>query len=401
MTDPFEERASLCALNRIFGYEPGIALELIRTFGSASALFREPSENITESLRGWSRTRLASRISESAFESAAMEIEKLGSDGCKFIGIGEKGYPTLLAECADPPLGLYFRGLSEPEDVFLGKPSIAVVGTRALTYYGKDWCRRIVGSMSKSSAKPLIVSGLAIGVDVTAHQAALESGLPTVAVMATGIDSVYPSTHRAIGRKISETEHCALISDYPPGTEAVKVNFIRRNRIIAGICQATILVESRIKGGGMMTARLANSYERDVFALPGRLDDPASQGCNLLISENLAESIGDIGLLLSKLGLGKPDVSIKENFKSGIEEKYKGSMPEPEFEDLVRLAIRIKARRGISIDELCSLLNWPFSKVSRLTNLLECDGFISIDLLQHCSARLVENMLTGEKNEYL
>ena len=379
-----EERVAFCALNRIFGFDPAAGSGLVEKFGGAAAIFRQPQEVIEEALGGYSKIRFASQITESAFESAAMELERLASKGCRFIGLSEPGYPELLKECADAPLGLYFKGISSPEEVFGRIPCIAVVGTRKLTSYGKDWCERIVASMSKASVKPLIVSGLAIGVDVTAHKAALDSGLPTVAVMATGIEDLYPELNRAAGEKIASTEGCALVTDFPPGTEALKVNFLRRNRIIAGICQATILVESRIKGGGMMTARLAASYDREVFALPGRMDDPVSQGCNLLIRETLAEPVGDLGEFVARLGLGKSDLKLKEDFKEEVENRYRDQLQGAELESVVRLALTIKSHRGISLDELCSKLSWTYATVSRYTSLLECDGFISVDLLQHC-----------------
>lgn len=382
----FDERAALCALNRIFGFEPKIALGLIEALGSALSVFKEPEE-VAGILGGRSRSRYVSMISESAFESSAMELESLSADSCRFVGIGEPGYPALLMECDDPPLGLYYKGVSPPEEVFEGLPQVAVVGTRGLTSYGRDWCHRIVEAMSRASLKPLVVSGLALGVDAAAHRTALECGLPTVAVMATGIDKVYPSANRDVGERIISTPGCALVTDYPPGTDAIRINFLRRNRIIAGICRATILVESKIKGGGMMTARLASSYGRDVYALPGRVDDPVSQGCNLLIRENMAEQIGDIGDLVSRLGLGKARMIMKEDFKAGVEAWYRGRLPDNDCSDLVRVAMLVKGSRGISVDELCGRLNWSYSRVSGLVTTLECDGFVSVDLLQHCSAR--------------
>ena len=205
--------------------------------------------------------------------------------------------------------------------------------------------------------------------------------------MATGIDDLYPSRNKDVGESIASTPGCALVTDYPPGTAAVRINFLRRNRIIAGICRATILVESKIRGGGMMTARLAASYGRDVYALPGRIDDPVSQGCNLLIRENVAEQIGDLGELIAKLGLGKADMSQKEDFRTEVEVYYKDRMSDSDYENVVRVALAVKAHRGISVDELCAKLKWTYSHVSRLVTTLECDGFISVDLLQHCWAR--------------
>lgn len=378
-----DERAALCALNRIFGFDPKTGLRLMEDLGGAMAVFSDPS-TAREALRSYSKSKYAPSLCVGAFETAAMELEGLEEQGCRFIGIGEAGYPGLLMECEDPPIGLYYKGMSPPQDVFEGLPQVAVIGTRNITYYGKTWCRRIVEAMSKAGVTPLVVSGLALGVDVTAHREALDDGLPTVAVMATGIDRMYPQRNRDVGERIASTPRCALVSDYPPGTEAVALNFIRRNRIIAGICRATILVESRIKGGGMMTARLASSYGRDVYALPGRIDDPVSQGCNLLIRENIAEQIGDLGELVRKLGLGTSSLVLKDDFKTSVEAFYKDRQPPEESEDLVRLALLVKGHAGISLDELCGRLKWTFSRVSGLATTLECDGFISVDLLQHC-----------------
>ncbi|MBQ8061175.1 MAG: DNA-processing protein DprA [Bacteroidales bacterium] len=382
-----DERVCLCALNRIFGFEPKIGRMLVEAFGGAAEVFRQTGKEISDALGAYSRTKYASAITVSACESAAMELERLHGEGCSFIGLGEPGYPALLLECEDPPLGLYFKGTSLPEYVFDQRPQIAIVGTRSMSYYGRDWCRLMVEAMSKARIKALIVSGLAIGIDSAAHNAALDFGLPTVAVMATGIDMIYPPRNGRLGERIASTEGCALITDYPPGTEAVRINFLRRNRIIAGICRATILVESKIKGGGMMTARLAGSYDRDVFALPGRVDDPLSQGCNLLIKENLASPVGDLSDLVSRLGLGDTQIRRKEDFRAAVTEQY-SEMPDEEREDLLKAAMKIKGRRGIAVDELCAALGWSYSKVSRIVTTLECDGFISVDLLQHCSPRL-------------
>ena len=138
-----------------------------------------------------------------------------------------------------------------------------------------------------------------------------------------------------------------------------------------------------------MTARLAYSYDRDVFALPGRIDDPLSQGCNMLIRENIAAPIGDLADLVERLGLGKAEMSLKADFKAEVERSY-SDLDEVSRRDILKVAMAVKARRGIGIDDLCSLLGWTFSKVSRIVNTLECDGLISVDLLQHCSPRVAK-----------
>ena len=151
--------------------------------------------------------------------------------------------------------------------------------------------------------------------------------------------------------------------------------------------KATILVESKVKGGGMMTARLASSYDRDVFALPGRIDDILSQGCNFLIRENVASPVGDLSDLVAKLGLGSSGIHLKDGFRDSVESCY-SDLPENDLSDVVKLAMTVRKRRGIGMDELCALLGWSYSKVSRIVTSLECDGFLSVDLLQHCSPRM-------------
>ena len=378
-----EERACLCALNRIFGFEPKVGAGLVELFGGASEVFRQSGKDISDALGAYSRIKYASEITWSAYESAAIELEGLEAEGCRFIGMNEPGYPRMLLECDDPPLGLYYKGSQPPEEVFDQRPQVAVVGTRAMSYYGRDWCTLIVEALSKAGIKPLVVSGLALGVDITAHKAALDNGLPTVAVLPTGIDRIYPSSNNTVAGQIASTDGCALVTDYTPGTGAVRINFLRRNRIIAGICKATILVESKVRGGGMMTARLAYSYDRDVYALPGRVDDPLSQGCNLLIKESIASPIGDLADLVQRLGLGSNDISLKDDFKDAVSRFY-GDMPEGSRKEMLKVAMTVKSYRGISVDELCARLGWTFSKASRMITTLECDGFISVDLLQHC-----------------
>ncbi|MGN0202670.1 MAG: DNA-processing protein DprA [Candidatus Cryptobacteroides sp.] len=383
----FEERAARCALNAIFGFEPLKGLALVGQAGSALGVFGTPHEELMKILGVASGMRYVGRITEDAFDAAAVELEMLGERGCRFICLGEEGFPPLLTECQDPPIGLYYKGSSPPEDVFGKRKAIAVIGTRSPSPYGKDWCGRIVDSISRASGRALIVSGLALGIDGCAHRAALEAGLPTAAVMATGIDKLYPPAHRSLGERIASTPGCALLTDYPPGTDAVRINFLRRNRIIAGMAGATILIESKVKGGGMMTARLASSYGRDVYALPGRLDDPMSQGCNLLIRENLAVPAGEPGIFLNELGLGRPAAAPADDLKESLAAFYGDRTSPEELRETIRTALKIKSSRGISLDELCRSLKIPFSGISRITTMLECDGFIEIDLLQHCSLR--------------
>lgn len=380
-----EEKYCLCALNRIFGFEPKVAHALMAHVGSASGLFSLSAKEIDMLIGPWSKYKGA--ISPKALEEAAGEVERLKADGIHFIGHTEDGYPSLLNECEDAPIGIYIRSSTPPEELFKESRKIAVVGTRDISQYGTEWCSRIVHGLGRSVDKPLIVSGLALGTDICAHQAALESGLPTVAVMATGPEAVYPYRHRAFAERMASTHGCALITDYPPGTAPLAIHFLRRNRIIAGLSDSTILVESRIKGGGMMTARLAYSYNREVYALPGRVDDSRSQGCNLLIKSKIAEAIDSVEGLAESLGMhmsaGKGAVSDTELIGS----IFRGATPEL-VQGLAMLLSVIRKNRGINLDDLADRTGLGYSRISQLAGMLEMEGIISIDLLQRCTINI-------------
>ncbi len=372
-----KERMCTCAMNRIFGYEPEIAHRIIDHLGSASALF-ELREDELRGLFG-PFSRFNGRISPIEIEKSMREIEYMSSLGARFITIADPGYPRLLRECSDAPVGIYVMGSSADNDIFNARPCIAIVGTRGLTSYGREWCRQIIAAMSRAKIKPCIVSGMAIGTDICAHEAALETGLSSIGVMPSGLDQIYPSRHRGFASRLASTPGCALISDYPPETDAAKVNFVRRNRIIAGMCSATILVESRTDGGGMITARLASSYGRDLFCLPGRIDDICSQGCNQLIHEKMAEPIAELGSLVEALGLGTSSRRKSSDLRAELEEHYGNESP------MVRLGLEIKKHRDTDIPSLASTLGMPYLEVSKMCSMLEADGFINIDLLQRCS----------------
>ena len=378
-----EETHCLCALNRIFGFEPKVAHALVSHIGSASEIFRLPEKDLDALTGPWSRYK--GKICRKALDEAHEELERLSEKGISFIGFTEAGYPELLAECEDAPVGLYIRSRTPADRLFTRRRSIAVVGTRDISPYGQEWCGRIVHGLGSSSEKPAIISGLALGTDICAHREAVASGLPTIAVMATGPEAVYPHRHREFAEIMADTEGCALITDYPPGTAPLAIHFLRRNRIIAGLSDATILIESRIKGGGMMTSRLAFSYNRDVYALPGRVDDPRSQGCNLLIKGKVAEAVDSVEGLIDSLGLqvGKPRRALSD---SEIISSIFGSDTAPDIiAALTDLLQRIRRHRNISMDDLSAMTGSPYSMIARLTGMLEMEGLITIDLLQRCA----------------
>lgn len=377
----FEEKTCLCALNRIFGFEPKTGLALITHLGSAAAVFRLDQKELDALTGPYSRFR--GRICRKALDEAAEELLSLSARGIWFCGITEADYPPLLKECEDAPIGIYVRCCT-PIGTLWKEDSVAVVGTRDVSPYGKEWCRKLVGGLALTGVRPPIVSGLALGVDIEAHKAALEYGLPTIAVMATGPDSIYPYRHRAFAEKLVQTPGCALVTDYPPGTAPLAIHFLRRNRIIAGLSRAVVLVESKIKGGGLMTCGLAFSYNRDVYALPGRVDDIRSQGCNELIRKKMAEPVTSISSLTESLRMGTAISPSLTSDRDRLTAHYQGCRAE-ELSLMCSIMSAIRKSRGITVEELGETLGTGYIKAAEMTGLLEIDGFICIDLLQRCS----------------
>lgn len=379
------EKACHCALNRIFGFEPKIALALISNLGSAAGVFELKPHEADRLLGPHSRYR--GSISAEAVGRAFSELEALAGRGIIFTGWDETEYPPLLKECEDAPVGLYIKGTDSPEKLWEGRRFISVVGTRDLSPYGREWCERLVRRLSEVPVKdrPVIVSGLALGTDICAHRTALSSGLPTIAVMATGPDDIYPSRHREAAADICRAEGSALVTDYPPGTAPLAIHFLRRNRIIAGLSEATVLIESKIKGGGMMTARLADSYNREVFALPGRVDDIRSQGCNYLIHNRTAIAISSVDDFLKELGISRRSRKAEaESDQMRLKRLYTGSMPEDRISMMCRVLLAIRCEKGITVEDLAVRTGLDYSTTSQLVGFLETDGVITTDLLQRC-----------------
>lgn len=383
MEKDYTEKVCVCALNRAFGFEPSVSHSLIATAGSAWGAFHLSEGEKAELLGPFSK--IAQFLTERELEKADIELESLKRKGCGFMTAADPGYPELLRECDDAPVGLYYRSCEPPEKVFNRRPQVAVVGTRDISLYGKEWCRKIVGAMALAKIKPLVVSGFAIGTDIVAHLAALEGGLPTVAVLPTGIDAVYPSRHSRYAEVLAGTPGCAIVTDYPPGTEPKAINFIRRNRIIAGMSCGTILVESKAKGGGMITARLAASYDRDLLVLTGRADDVRSQGCNQLLQEKLAEPITDTSHFLEILGLGAPGRRKKSSIADELECLYSENLSSAEFNGIRSVAEFIRTNRGSTPEDISASTGLAYSEVMKYVGMLESDGIISTDLLQRCS----------------
>ena len=264
---------------------PGIgcitARNLIAYIGSAEGVFQEKEKNLLK-IPGIGEVNAQRVVRQNVLERAKREVDFILKNRIQTFFYLDENYPTRLKNCSDAPIILYFRGNANLNE----RRIVSVVGTRNATNYGKELCDELIRSFSERNYPLLVVSGLAYGIDVHAHKACLKYNIPTVGVFAHGLDNLYPALHAPIAAKM--LEHGGLITDFISETKIDRQNFLRRNRIIAGMADATIIVESAEKGGALVTADIANSYNRDVFAFPGRSNDPFSKGCNKLIKLNEA-----------------------------------------------------------------------------------------------------------------
>ncbi|HBZ35541.1 MAG TPA: DNA-protecting protein DprA [Rikenellaceae bacterium] len=276
-----DELLCTVAINNIFCYRPKLSNTILEEFGSFSPLFRMSYSELVE--RFGKNYDFLSKISNGKnLEYAEEEIAWAKNEGIKIIPISSEDYPSKLKGCSDPPILLYLLGNAPLNNNLL----ISIVGTRMPTKYGSECCKNIIQTMKEIGLKPVIVSGLAYGIDAVAHTAALNASLSTIAILPGGMEKIYPASHKNLAEKI--INNGSLITEFPRNSQFHKVNFVQRNRIIAGLSEATIIIESRERGGALITAELAHSYSREVFALPGRIGDICSQGCNTLISKNIA-----------------------------------------------------------------------------------------------------------------
>ena len=224
-------------------------------------------------------------VTHEAMLFASKELEFIEKHQIQTYFYKDENYPYRLAQCVDAPLILYAKGNVNVNP----KHVVSVVGTRMPSERGKDWCRRFILDLASKIPDVTIVSGLAYGIDVIAHKAAMESGISTIIIPAHGLDRIYPSVHRSVA--IQALDKGGILTEYTRGTEPERFNFVARNRIVAGMADAVVVVESKKKGGSLITADMAVDYGRDVFAVPGRVDDECSAGCNDLIKRNKAQLI--------------------------------------------------------------------------------------------------------------
>jgi DNA processing protein len=293
MHQPGSDLKYQIALTLPKGIGPTLAKRLIAHFGSAQAVFKAPKKDLEEVER-LSQIAIADLQNSQHLLRAEEELKFIEKQGLQAHFYLSPAYPRRLKHCEDGPLVLYQKGHCNLN----ASNVIAIVGTRGATDYGKSFCHQLGHDLIPH--QPLVVSGMAYGIDAAAHKAALEHKLPTIGVMAHGLDSVYPHLHRKLAEDILASKG-ALVSEFISGTKPDRENFPKRNRIIAGMSDATLVIEAANKGGALITADLANGYNRDVFALPGRHNDKFSEGCNKLIrghKANLLTGVKDLEYIL-------------------------------------------------------------------------------------------------------
>ena len=277
-----DELMHLMALTRVPHIGDVHIRSLLQHFGGAKEVFKARRRQL-ECVPGIGRVRAASIRSKKDLSSEESELRFLEKHRVRALAYGEKDYPARLHNCFDAPVLMFYRGEADLNAVRV----LSVVGTREPSDYGREWTSRLMEELA--SFTPLIVSGLAYGIDTVAHRKALRSGLATIGILAHGLDRIYPHSNRAMAREM--TERGGLLTEFMSGTPPDAQNFPRRNRIVAGICDAVVVVETGEKGGSLITVDIANSYNRDVLALPGRVTDPRSRGCNRLIREHRAQLV--------------------------------------------------------------------------------------------------------------
>lgn len=284
------------AFASIGGMNLTLGRELLRLAGSEAEFFAMSETRLRYLTQ--SRAKIYSAdYRNQALERAAAEELFIESNGVKPIYFTDDAYPRRLLECEDAPLMIYALGNLDLNDCRM----VGIVGTRHATAYGKEFVDRLIGDLAATVEGVVIVSGLAYGIDIAAHRAALRENLPTLGVMATGLQTIYPADHRGDASRIVRSGGM-LLTEYGHGEPIHKGNFIARNRIVAGMCDCLIVVESAEKGGALITAKLAAGYNRDVFALPGRITDTYSAGCNRLIGANVASLIHSAADVANAMG---------------------------------------------------------------------------------------------------
>ncbi len=353
------DRISLLALHFIPGIGDYTIRQLISYCGSAEKVFKTPKGKLLK-IPGIGLVTAESIIKGKPFENAEKELKRAEKEEVTLLFYTDKNYPSRLKQVSDAPSLLYVKGNID----FENSKTVAIVGTRKSTDYGKNCVEELVEALVPHHA--LIISGLAYGIDIQAHKQALKNQLPTLGVMGSGMDIIYPAAHKETSKKM--LSHGGLVTENPFGTKPDAHNFPARNRIIAGLADALVVVEAAEKGGALITAEIANSYNKDVFAFPGNIGQSYSHGCNNLIKSNKAHLLTSV-----------KDLEYIMNWDIGTEPKKKEVFVLDEFEPVEQAVLKILLENNnqLMIDELSWRCGLPVSQLASVLLGLEFKNVVS------------------------
>ena len=349
---------SAIVLTRLPGLTQAQALQAILHYGTAAEALADKGRDVSEYALAFADESGLNMAMKRAEEEMAFCQEK----GVCVLPVSSPAYPVRLNACPDAPAVLYYRGTANLNS----RHTMAVVGTRKITDYGKRICHQLMEDFGQLLPDALVVSGLAYGVDVQTHRAALENGLETVGVMATGQDRIYPQLHEHLAEDMAR--HGGLLTEYLSGTRIDKGNFVRRNRIVAGMSDVIVVVESASHGGALITARLAGAYNRVLTAFPGRAGDKYSEGCNNLIRQNTAHLVTSAQDIIDILGWTPAPVQPKQEA-----ELFPASAFSPEAQAIVDV---LKGTDGLSQNRIIELTGLSAGVVSSTISILLLEGSI-------------------------
>lgn len=358
MEDRRSQTLYLIALSKLKGVGDVTARKLIAYCGGSEQVFKM-KRSMLEKIPNVGKKIADTVIRQKVLQEAERELEFAVRNKVKVLSFLDDAYPSRLKHCMDAPLILYKKGVAD-----LNAPKmVSVVGTRNATGHGTQFTEQLVEAFAAQQIT--VVSGLAYGIDVAAHRAALKYGTPTIGCLAHGLDTIYPKLHANVAKEM--VNDGALITELPTGSRPDRENFPKRNRIVAGMTDATIVVEAGAKGGALITAELANGYDRDVFAVPGRVNDTYSAGCLRLIKQHKAALITDANDVLRLMNWDLEEKKQPQNNQSRLLLDLS-----PEQEKVVD-ALR---QKQMMVDQLTLMVQMPMSKVASVLLELEFDGVV-------------------------
>lgn len=347
-------------ISLIKGIGPKLARNLIAYVGSEQAVFEQSSAALSK-IPGIGSVTASAIKTSSVLDRAQEEVEFIHKHQITPLYFASDEFPSRLKHCDDAPLLLFVKGHAKLN----ASKVISIVGTRNASEHGKENCEKLIAGLASRHPNVIVVSGLAYGIDVCAHRSCLTHNLATYGVLAHGLDRIYPGLHRETAMQMLEKG--GLVTEFLSQTNPDRPNFVRRNRIVAGLCDALVVVESSIKGGAVITGRIAHSYNRDVLAFPGEVQSELAGGCNYLIKKNIAALIENAEDLDEAIGWES------EGGKPPLQRKLFIEFSTKEEEQLYTL---LKEKRELTANEMSVTCNMPFSKVSASMLSLEFAGLV-------------------------